>query len=127
MNSELAKSCGQILNTLRGKIKLAQQRASWAVNAQMLQVCWEIGATITEQEKLEGLGAKTVERFSHDLRVEFPQMKGLSARNLRYMLEFAKACPNNPFLHKGVEAAGNNTPQSILQLLVAKLQVVENR
>ena len=34
-----------------------------------------------------------VERLAADLRREFPDMRGLSARNLRYMREFARAWP----------------------------------
>jgi predicted nuclease of restriction endonuclease-like (RecB) superfamily len=39
------------------------------------------------------LGAKVVDRLAADLRREFPDMKGLSPRNLRYMREFARAWP----------------------------------
>lgn len=125
MSSNLDKGYGQILITLKEKIKLAQQRASWAVNTQLLQVYWEIGKTIGEYEQVEGWGAKTVENLSKDLRFEFSEMKGLSPRNLRYMRDFAKAYPSFPFLQDGLEQ--NIVPQSILQPAVAKLQVGENQ
>jgi hypothetical protein len=32
-----------------------------------------------------------IERLAADLRREFPDMKGLSPRNLRYMRDFARA------------------------------------
>lgn len=35
---------------------------------------------------------KAIERFSLDLQLEFPGMKGFSGRNLKYMRSFAEAC-----------------------------------
>ncbi len=39
----------------------------------------------------EGWGAKVIDRLALDLRREFPEMKGLSPRNLKYMRAFAEA------------------------------------
>ena len=111
MGSELDKSYGQILQDLKEKIRQARLRASVVVNAQLLQVYWEIGQTILEQQSKQGWGAKIIERLAADLKIEFEDMKGLSARNLRYMRDFAKAYPH----------------QSIWQLPVAKLQDTEHQ
>ena len=54
----------------------------------MLTVFWEIGNTIRKQEKAEGWCIKKVERLANDLKTEFPDMKGLSPRNLCSMREF---------------------------------------
>ena len=48
----------------------------------MLLVYGEIGNTILEQQKLEGLGAKITDKLATDLLLEFTDFKGLSARNL---------------------------------------------
>ncbi len=45
------------------------------------------------QEK-EGWGTKVVDRLSRDLRRAFPDMTGLSARNLIYMRQFAASWPD---------------------------------
>jgi predicted nuclease of restriction endonuclease-like (RecB) superfamily len=42
----------------------------------------------------EGWGAHVIERLSADLHVAFPDMKGLSPRNLKYMRAFAEAWPD---------------------------------
>ena len=39
----------------------------------------------------EGWGTKVIDRLSVDLRKEFPDMKGFSPRNLKYMRAFASA------------------------------------
>jgi DUF1016 N-terminal domain len=57
MNSELDKGYGQILQGLKEKIRQARLRASVVVNAQLLQVYWEIGKTILEQ-KTNWVGVK---------------------------------------------------------------------
>ncbi len=42
----------------------------------------------------EGWGTKVIDRLSVDLRKEFPDMKGFSPRNLKYMRAFASAWPD---------------------------------
>ena len=111
MSSELDKDYGFILQDLKEKIRQARLRASVVVNAQLLQVYWEIGQTILEQQNVLGWGGKIVKQLSADLKTEFPDMKGFSERNLRYMRDFAKAYPDF----------------AIWQPPVAKLQGVENQ
>jgi len=93
MSSELDKDYSLILQDLKEKIRQARLRASVVVNAQLLQVYWEIGQTILEQQKKMGWGAKIIDRLASDLRIEFDDMKGLSIRNLKYMRAFAEAYP----------------------------------
>ena len=41
-------------------------------------------------QNLEGWGTKVVDRMSHDLISQFPEMHGFSPRNLKYMRKFAQ-------------------------------------
>ena len=102
MSSKLGKGYGPMLKELKEKIRQARLRASLAVNKELLQVYWEIGRSISEQELLKGWGAKTVERLARDLRLEFNDMRGISPRNLRYMRDFTRAYPHFPFLQGGL-------------------------
>ena len=43
------------------------------------------------RQNKEGWGAKVIDRLSTDLREAFPDMRGLSPRNLKYMRAFAAA------------------------------------
>ncbi len=88
----------EILNTLKQKIKTAQLKASLAVNAEMLILYWEIGKIILEKQKQEGWGAKIIDNLSHDLSTNFPEMKGFSTRNLKYMRKFAETYPDFKFV-----------------------------
>jgi predicted nuclease of restriction endonuclease-like (RecB) superfamily len=94
MSTELDKNYGQILKDLKDKIRRARIRASVVVNAQVLQMYWEIGRTILEQQKKVGWGKKVIKQLSADLRIEFPDVKGFSERNLIYMQTFAAAYPD---------------------------------
>ncbi|MEO6455592.1 MAG: PDDEXK nuclease domain-containing protein [Ginsengibacter sp.] len=87
-----------LLNGLKEKIRQARVKAIHAANFHLIQVYWEIGNTIAQQEQAEGWGAKTVDNLSKDLKAEFTDMKGLSPRNLRYMRDFANAYTLFPIL-----------------------------
>lgn len=107
MSFELDKDYGSVLQLLKEKIWQARLRATHSVNKQLILLYHEIGNTILQQEKAGRWGAKIIDTLARDLKIEFPDMTGLSKRNLRYMKEFASA-------------------YSILQPLVAKLQNLVN-
>ena len=88
------KSYAGLLQSLKTQISQARIRAHLSVNKEMISLYWNIGNQILERQKEEGWGAKVIENISKDLRSEFPEMKGLSARNLVYMQTFAKNYPN---------------------------------
>ena len=80
-----------LIQTLKTEISQARIRAHLSVNKEMISLYWRIGNQILERQDKEGWGTKVIENISNDLRKEFPEMKGLSARNLVYMQTFAKA------------------------------------
>ena len=64
-----------------------------SVNRELILLYWQIGRAILEQQAQQGWGARVVDRLADDLRRVFPDMTGLSARNLKYMRSFAEAYP----------------------------------
>ena len=82
------------LADLKGRIHSAQQRATLAVNRELVLLYWQIGRDILARQAEAGWGAKVIERLAHDLRTAFPAMKGFSPRNLKYMRAFALAWPD---------------------------------
>ena len=86
------------LADLKARIHTAQQRAALAVNRELVLLYWQIGRDILERQAKQGWGAKVIERLAHDLRTAFPDMKGFSPRNLKYMRAFAEAWPDNEFV-----------------------------
>jgi predicted nuclease of restriction endonuclease-like (RecB) superfamily len=77
------------LAELKVKIHNAQQHATLAVNHELILLYWQIGRDILNRQAEQGWGAKVIERLAHDLRNLFPNMKGFSSRNLKYMRSFA--------------------------------------
>jgi predicted nuclease of restriction endonuclease-like (RecB) superfamily len=94
-----------LLARLKSQIRTAQVRAALAVNQELVLLYWGIGNAILARQKQGGWGTRVIERLAKDLRSEFPDMQGLSSRNLGYMKAFAEAWPD----------------EAILQQLVAKL------
>jgi predicted nuclease of restriction endonuclease-like (RecB) superfamily len=82
------------LASLKGKISAARSRAALAVNAELIHLYHQIGKEILERQTLQNWGSKVVERVATDLKEAFPDMKGFSARNLKYMRYFAEHCPD---------------------------------
>ncbi len=83
----------ELLEQLKLRIRSARLQAALAVNRELIQLYWEIGRSILERQEREGWGAKVIERLAADLRREFPDMRGLSTTNLKYMRMFAEAYP----------------------------------
>jgi predicted nuclease of restriction endonuclease-like (RecB) superfamily len=75
-------------------VRSSQLKAAVAVNRELVLLYWEIGHEIRERQETLGWGAKVIDRLSRDLRKAFPEMKGLSPRNLKYMRAFAAAWPD---------------------------------
>lgn len=86
------------LADLKGRIHTAQQRATLAVNRELVLLYWQLGRDILARQTEAGWGAKVIERLAHDLRTAFPDMKGFSPRNLKYMRAFAGAWPDAEFV-----------------------------
>ena len=86
------------LTDLKGRIHSAQQRATLAVNRELVLLYWQIGRDILDRQAREGWGAKVIDRLAADLRTAFPDLKGFSPRNLKYMRTFAEAWPDAEFV-----------------------------
>lgn len=86
------------LNDLKHRIHHAQQRAILQVNKELVLLYWQIGQDILKKQNEQGWGAKVIERLAHDLRADFPQMKGFSPRNLKYMRTFAQTWADVEFV-----------------------------
>jgi predicted nuclease of restriction endonuclease-like (RecB) superfamily len=79
------------LQDLKERIRHAQVKAALSVNRELVLLYWQIGREILSRQASEGWGTKVIEQLAQDLRGEFPQLSGLSSRNLKYMRAFAEA------------------------------------
>ena len=110
----------EFLNGLKQRIRSAQVKAALAVNQELILLYWQIGCDILARQEKEGWGTKVVSRLAKDLKREFPEMKGLSLRNLKYMRAFAEAWPDKQIVQRsaaqipGVPGMANNLEVEVL-------------
>ena len=71
---------------LKSKIRSVQLKAAVAVNSALIEFYWDLGKMITEKQSV--WGSQFLEKLSIDLKSEFPNMEGLSVRNLKYTRQF---------------------------------------
>jgi predicted nuclease of restriction endonuclease-like (RecB) superfamily len=108
---------------LKDRIYSAQQRASLAVNRELVLLYWQIGRDILNRQAEQGWGAKIIERLAHDLRNSFPNMKGFSRTNLLYMRSFAESWPDEQI----VQQVAGQLPWGHNLVLLDKLSTQESR
>ncbi|MBI4970841.1 MAG: DUF1016 domain-containing protein [Candidatus Omnitrophica bacterium] len=100
--SGLPAGYGLFLSELKERIRSAQIKASVSVNRELILLYWDIGREILHRQKREGWGTRVINRIAIDLNREFPQMKGFSLRNLKYMRTFAEVYPDKPIVQQAV-------------------------
>ena len=83
------------INAVGSEIQQAQVRLITAANAQMLFHYWKMGNYILYHQQLHGWGSKTIKQLAKAIRLNFPEKKGYSERNLTYMCQFARSYPLN--------------------------------
>lgn len=96
---------------ISNKIKLAQTKVAFKVNAEMLTLYWEIGNSILEKQSQNGWGSKVIDLLAVDLAKNFPENSGFSVRNLKYMRAFAEAYPQFPFVQVPLAQSKNEFVQ----------------
>ncbi len=91
-----------LLATVTDRVSAGRARVVSSVNQELLKTYWSIGSDLLERESAEGWGTKVVDRLSTDIRQVFPDARGFSPRNLRYMRSFAQAWPDPSILQRSV-------------------------
>lgn len=99
------------LTELKQRIRGARLAAALSVNRELVLLYWSIGRDILARQRTDGWGAKVIDRLAADLHSAFPDMTGMSPRNLRYMRTFARVWPRQEFVQQVVAQLpwGHNT------------------
>lgn len=85
------------LADIKNRVLAARSRAALAANAELIALYWQIGDDLLQRQQSANWGDKVLDRLASDLREAFPEMKGFSSRNLKYMRYFAEHCPRQAF------------------------------
>ena len=91
-----------LLAELKERIRTDRLKAAVAVNEELILLYWSIGRDILDRQTAGGWGARVIDRLAADLRRDFPEMTGLSPRNLKYMRAFAEAFPEREIVQQVV-------------------------
>jgi len=91
--AEIDADYADFIQELKIWIKQERIKSILSANSALVMMYWRIGSAILAKQKEQGWGAKVIDRMSHDLKEEFPDMTGFSPRNLKYMRKFAEIWP----------------------------------
>ena len=70
------------LESLKNKFRSSQIKASIKVNTTLLEFYWDLGGQIVQKQEEHKRRSGFLEKLSHDLSAEFPDVKGFSYRNI---------------------------------------------
>lgn len=89
----------ETVEQVKQEIRTAQYRATVQVNCELLRLYHAIGTVINVHKVW---GSRFVENLAADIKLSFPEMKGYSVRNLKYMAKFAEAYSADEFVQQPV-------------------------
>jgi len=78
----------QWLNKMKQRVQTARLKVALSANRELIHFYWELGAQIAKKQEQSQWGDKLIPQLSNDLKHAFPELKGLSASNLKYCLRF---------------------------------------
>jgi predicted nuclease of restriction endonuclease-like (RecB) superfamily len=115
------KEFNDFIRAIGSEIEQAQVKLISAANVQMLLHYWKIGHFILFNQKKLGWGSKVIDKISKAIRDKYPEKKGYSQRNLKYMCQFAKQYPLSIINQLIVADKELETPTIVKILSIAKV------
>ncbi len=100
--ASLPESYAATLQEIKTHLRSARIRAVLAANPIVIEASWRTGKIILARQQEAAWGAKVIDRLAEDLKEAFPEMGGLSRRNLFSMRNFAECFPEGPIVQQPV-------------------------
>ena len=88
-----------LLQSIKQEIKQAQYKATLSINKELIMLYYNIGKIIN---KHKSWGNKFIENLAADIKLSFPNAKGYSVRNLKYMAKLAATYDDDQFVQQVV-------------------------
>ena len=110
----------RLLAQVKKRVLLAQQRAIYSANDEVLRMYWDVGHILSDAQKQIGWGNGALKRLSVDMRNDYPEIKGFSVRNCQCMIQFYNEYNQELTLPKD---ASPITQSSVAQLPRQKTQL----
>jgi predicted nuclease of restriction endonuclease-like (RecB) superfamily len=99
-NRIIGRDYTNFLDDLKNRVASSRYKAALKVNKELILLYYHIGNEILKSQEFYGWGAKIIDQLSKDLGTSFPEMKGFSTRNLKYMRKFAEEYPDFEFVQE---------------------------
>lgn len=80
-----------VLGGIKSRIKEAQYKAVLGANREQILLYWSIEKIIITNTQY---GKSFIENLTRDIKLDFPNAKGHSVRNFKYMRKFAELVPD---------------------------------
>ena len=109
----------EVLNDIKKTLMTTRNRIVENVNKDLVLMYYSIGLKLIENNKW---GSSFIDMLAKDLKREFPTLKGMSARNLRYMQKFATEFDNDEFLQHDVAKLPWSSLTTIMDRVIDKEQ-----
>ena len=116
----LEKDFKDVINSIKQEIKITQLNTMITVNKSLMLLYFNVGKLISENSKY---GNKFIEQLESELRIDFPNLKGFSVRNLKYMQKFYIEYKDYPKVQQLVA----QLPRGHNILLMDKFKDIETR
>ena len=81
----LEKDFKSVINNIKTEIKTTQIKVAVEANKSLVLLYYKLGKILYDNFKY---GNKFIDNVAHELKLEFPNLKGFSVRNLKYMKKF---------------------------------------
>lgn len=85
---KVIETYSKLLSEIKVRVRSAQVKAALSVNAEMIQLYYDIGEMIYQRQQQREWGAKIIKKLAIDIKNELPEEKGFSERNLKFMVQF---------------------------------------
>lgn len=116
----------RFISALKSRIQAARLYATRVVYREIILLYWDIGHSIVEKQRSLGWGESVVEQTSRDLRQAFPDMSGLSPRNLRDMKRLYLTYSDEAIWRQAVAKLGGRQVSAFLRQAVAEIPWGQN-
>ena len=88
-----------IINNIKSEIKVTRLKTMQQANSNLMMLYFKIGKILNENSKY---GNGFIKNISMELKLEYPNMKGFSERNLKYMKKFYLEYKDNQNMQRSV-------------------------
>ena len=110
------------IQDIKQRIQGAQIKASVAVNQALLHLYWELAERIVAKQQDSAWGDGFLLQMSRDLQAEFPEIKGFSLRNLKYMRQWFQFWSAEPAIGQQLVA---QIPWGHNLVIISKIKTID--